>query len=47
MHCNRLLADKLSTRNFDSQVNEIYTRAAILNKFTKLGQPHTQVNTCI
>ena len=45
MHCINLLGDKLSARNFDSQVNEIHARVAILNKFTELGRPHTQVVT--
>jgi len=26
-------------------VNEIHARAAVLNKFTELGRPHTQVVT--
>ena len=43
MHCIKLLGDKLSARNFNSQVNEIHARVAVLNKFTELGQPHTQV----
>ena len=38
MHCIKLLGDKLSARNFDSQVNEIHARVAMLNKFTELGQ---------
>ncbi len=25
------------------QVNEIHARMAVLNKFTELGRPHTQV----
>ena len=45
MHCIKLLGDKLSARNFDSQVNEIHVRVVILNKFTELGRPHTQVVT--
>lgn len=45
MHCIKLLGDKLSARSFDSQVNEIHTRIAVLNKFTELGRPHTQVVT--
>ena len=45
MHCIKLLGDKLSARSFDSQVNEIHARAAVLNKFTELGRPHTQVVT--
>ncbi len=42
MHCIKLLGDKLSARNFQSQVNEIHARMAVLNKFTDLGRPHTQ-----
>ena len=45
MHCIKLLGDKISAQNFDSQVNEIHARVAILNKFTELGRPHTQVAT--
>ncbi|EOY9259406.1 IS5 family transposase, partial [Acinetobacter baumannii] len=45
MHCIKLLGDKLSARNFQSQVNEIHARVAVLNKFTELGRPHTQVVT--
>ncbi|SDY00296.1 Transposase DDE domain-containing protein [Acinetobacter kyonggiensis] len=45
MHCIKLLGDKLSARNFQSQVNEIHVRVAVLNKFTALGRPHTQVAT--
>ena len=43
MHCIKLLGDKLSARSFQSQVNEIHTRVAVLNKFTELGRPFTQV----
>ncbi|WP_061519806.1 IS5 family transposase, partial [Acinetobacter venetianus] len=45
MHCIKLLSDKLSARNFQSQVNEVHARIAILNNFTELGRPHTQVVT--
>ena len=45
MHCIKLLGDKLCSRSFDSQVNEIHARIAVLNKFTELGRPHTQVVT--
>ena len=45
MHCIKLLGDKLSSRNFQSQVNEMHARVAVLNKFTELGRPHTQVAT--
>ncbi|MDI9806120.1 IS5/IS1182 family transposase, partial [Acinetobacter baumannii] len=40
-----LLGDKLSTRNFQSQVNEIHARMAVLNKFTDICIPHTRVVT--
>jgi len=39
MHCSKLLGDKLSARDFDSQVKEIHTRVTVLNKFTILGRP--------
>ena len=45
MHCIKLLGDKLTARSFSSQVNEIHARVAVLNKFTELGRPHTQVVT--
>ncbi|WP_180128713.1 MULTISPECIES: IS5 family transposase [unclassified Acinetobacter] len=43
IHCIKLLGDKLSARSFDSQVNEIHARVAVLNRFTELGRPLTQV----
>jgi hypothetical protein len=45
MHCIKLLGDKLMARSFPSQVNEIHARVAVLNIFTELGRPHTQVFT--
>ena len=45
MHCIKLLGDRLSARRFDNHVNEIHARVAVLNKFTELGRPHTQVVT--
>ena len=45
MHCIKLLGDKLTSRSFPSLVNEIHARISILNKFTELGRPHTQVAT--
>ena len=33
----------MEKRSFDSQVNEIHARVAVLNRFTELGRPHTQV----
>ena len=43
MHCIKLLGDKLSARNCQSQVNEVHARVAVLNKLTELGRPQTQV----
>ena len=43
MRCIKLLGDKLNARSFDSQVNEIHARVAVLNRFTELGRPLTQV----
>ena len=40
-HCVKLLGQRLSARDFDSQVAEIQIRAAILNGFTALGLPST------
>lgn len=35
MYCIKLLGDKLSARSFQSQVNEIHARVAMLNRFTE------------
>ncbi|SEM16346.1 hypothetical protein SAMN05216500_112128 [Acinetobacter sp. DSM 11652] len=43
MHRIKLLGDKLSARSFDSQVKEVHARVAVLNRFTELGRPLTQV----
>ncbi len=43
MDCIKLLGDKLMARSFPSQVNEIHARVAVLNRFTELGRPLTQV----
>ena len=45
MHCIKLLDDKLTARSFPIHVNEIHAHVAVLNKFTELGRPHTQVVT--
>lgn len=42
MHCIKLLGQRLTARNFDRQLTEVYVRAAILNRFTALGTPITQ-----
>ena len=44
MHCIKLLGDKLSARNFQNQVNEMHARVAVLNKFTELGRPLTELS---
>lgn len=41
MHCFKLLCDKVYTRTFDSQVNELKICAAILNRFAQTGTPVT------
>ena len=33
MHCIKLLGDKLKARNFESQVNKVHARIAVLNKY--------------
>ena len=43
MHCIKLLGDKLMARSFPSQMSEIHARVAVLNRFTELGRPLTQV----
>ena len=43
-HCRSLVETK---RSFTSQVNEIHARIAVLNKFTELDSPHTQVASYI
>ena len=45
MHCIKLLGDKLSAKNFQSQVNEVHARVAVLNKFMELGRPNTLIAT--
>lgn len=45
MHCIKSLDDKLTARSFPAQLNEIHARVAVLNKFTELGRPYTQVAT--
>ena len=42
MRCLKLLGERLMARTFDRQTTEIHIRAAILNRFTRLGTPTTQ-----
>ena len=43
MHCVKLLGQRLAARDFDRQVAEFQVRVAILNAFTALGTPITEV----
>ena len=43
MHCVKLLGQRLSARDFDRQVAELRFRVAVLNGFTALGLPVTEV----
>ena len=43
MHCVKLLGQRLSARDFDRQVAEFQSRVAVLNGFTALGTPITEV----
>ena len=41
MRCFKLLSERVMARDFDRQVAELQVRAAILNRFTRLGTPTT------
>ena len=41
MHCFKLLGERIMARDFDRQVAELQVRAAVLNRFTRLGTPIT------
>jgi hypothetical protein len=43
MHCVKLLGQRLTARDFDRQVAEFQVRVAVLNGFTALGRPVTEV----
>lgn len=43
MHCVKLLGQRLMARDFDRQVAEFHVRVAVLNGFTVLGIPVTEV----
>ena len=43
MHCIKLLGQRLSAREFDRLVAEFQVRVAVLNGFTALGTPITEV----
>jgi len=42
MRCLKLLGERLMARDFDRQTTELHVRAALLNRFTRLGTPETQ-----
>jgi hypothetical protein len=44
MHCVKLLGQRLTARDFDRQVAEFQVRVAVLNGFTALGTPITEVS---
>ncbi len=41
MRCFKLLRERVMARDFDRQVAELQVRAAVLNRFTRLGAPVT------
>ena len=43
MHCVKLLGQRLMARDFDRQVAEFQVLVAVLNGFTALGTPVTEV----
>ena len=43
MLCVKLLGQRLSARDFDRQVAELQVRVAVLNGFTALGTPITEI----
>jgi hypothetical protein len=43
MHCVKLLGQRLASRDFDRQVAEFQVRVAVLNGFTALGIPVTEI----
>ncbi|MFC3669072.1 hypothetical protein ACFONG_16845, partial [Uliginosibacterium paludis] len=41
MRCFKLLGERVMNRDFDRQVAELQIRAALLNRFTRVGTPQT------
>lgn len=41
LRCFKLLGERVMARDFDCQVAELQVRAAVLNRFTRLGTPVT------
>ena len=44
MNCIKRLGERVMSRTFERQVNELHIRAAILNRFTELGCPQTRLD---
>ena len=42
MRCLKRLGERLMARTFDRQTAALHVRAALLNRFTRLGTPETQ-----
>lgn len=41
MRCFKPLGERVMARDFDRRVAELQVRAAVLNRFTRLGNPIT------
>jgi hypothetical protein len=41
MHCFKSLGQRLAAHTFNRQITEFKVRAAILNRFSQVGTPHT------
>lgn len=41
MNCIKRRGERVMSRTFEHQVNELHIRAAILNRFTEMGRPQT------
>jgi chromosome condensin MukBEF MukE localization factor len=41
MPCFKLLGNRVAARTFDRQITELKVRAAILNRFSRMGTPVT------
>jgi hypothetical protein len=42
MRCNKRLGERVMSRTFERQVNELHTRAVILNRFPEMDCPQTE-----
>jgi hypothetical protein len=41
MHCFKLLGSRVAARTFERQITQLKVRAAILNRFSQIGNPNT------